>query len=207
MLAAQLPDILFFLNFATWGLEYSYLDKSLVGLISPYHLEAEYSHSLLGGILLGCIMMAIFIISTPRNSDIYKSKYAFVLFLACVSHWFLDLIVHRPDLAIIPLRGIHVGFGLWDRSRLFNLVLEYAVFLPGLYLFLKNNRPTEKFNLRIFVFVTITAIAQFLFLFESTREISYIDASGILMFLLFVCLGSTLIDSKVVKLENKPRFD
>jgi hypothetical protein len=31
-----------------------------------------------------------------------------------VSHWFLDAIVHRPDLPLAPGLPLRVGLGLWN---------------------------------------------------------------------------------------------
>jgi hypothetical protein len=61
-LACMLPDLLFFLNMATSGIEYAQLDKNLIGLVMPYRLEMEYSHSVLGVLFLGLIIMIIFVL-------------------------------------------------------------------------------------------------------------------------------------------------
>ena len=34
--------------------------------------------------------------------------------LVVLSHWFLDLLVHRPDLPLAPGSDLKVGFGLWN---------------------------------------------------------------------------------------------
>ena len=59
---------------------------------------------------------------------------AVVIALVVLSHWFLDLIVHRPDLPLVPGSDLKLGFGLWD-SIPATLVVELALFGVGLGLY------------------------------------------------------------------------
>lgn len=58
-----------------------------------------------------------------------------------LSHWALDLVVHRPDL---PLYGdvLKVGLGLWDYPAV-ALGLEVGLLFGGLYLYLRATRPVS----------------------------------------------------------------
>jgi membrane-bound metal-dependent hydrolase YbcI (DUF457 family) len=57
---------------------------------------------------------------------------------ACVaSHWVLDLLVHRPDLPLLPGSAVRVGLGLWNVPAV-ALVLEAAFFFGGLALYLRS---------------------------------------------------------------------
>lgn len=38
---------------------------------------------------------------------------AVVLALGVVSHWFLDVLMHRPDMPVLP-RGPYLGLALWN---------------------------------------------------------------------------------------------
>jgi hypothetical protein len=60
-----------------------------------------------------------------------------------VSHWFLDAIVHRPDLPLAPGAGMKIGLGLWN-SVAGTLVLELAIFAVGLGLYLGGSRPLDR---------------------------------------------------------------
>ncbi|MBI1895009.1 MAG: hypothetical protein HYS04_00530 [Acidobacteria bacterium] len=57
---------------------------------------------------------------------------------AVFSHWPLDLLVHRPDLALYD-NAAKVGLGLWDYP-LVTLVIESALVLGGLGLCIANTR-------------------------------------------------------------------
>lgn len=59
---------------------------------------------------------------------------AIVCGCAVVSHWLLDLIVHHPDLPLLPVGGPKVGFGLWN-SLPGSLGLELLLFAAGVWLY------------------------------------------------------------------------
>jgi LexA-binding, inner membrane-associated putative hydrolase len=81
---------------------------------------------------------------------------ACVVALGVLSHWFLDWIVHRPDLPLWPGGSGRYGLGLWN-SLPVTLVVESAVFVIGLWMYLRETRPTDRvgtgalFSLVIFV--------------------------------------------------------
>jgi len=72
-----------------------------------------------------------------------KARAAMVLGLCTASHWFLDFIMHRPDLPLIPGRDIKAGLGLWN-SVLASLIVELLLFVAGTYLYLKTTEATNK---------------------------------------------------------------
>ncbi len=51
-----------------------------------------------------------------------------------LSHWLLDVLVHRPDLPLLPSDSAHIGFGLWD-SMAATLILEFGIFFIGLFIY------------------------------------------------------------------------
>jgi hypothetical protein len=55
-----------------------------------------------------------------------------------LSHWFLDLLVHRADLPLLP-GGPKVGLGLWDHP-VAEIVLELALYAGGAALYLRATR-------------------------------------------------------------------
>jgi hypothetical protein len=96
-----------------------------------------FTHSLIGvlvwGILFGLVHYFI------KNN----LKASIILGLLVISHWFLDLIVHIPDLPIFPGEGLKVGLGLWN-SFAATLIVEGLVFTIGLYLYLKSTKTKNK---------------------------------------------------------------
>jgi hypothetical protein len=104
-IAAQLVDIIHCLLLLV-GRERTVLDFSLPS--NPLVIQhVPYTHSLVGnalwGLLAGVIAYALF--------DSLKA--AFTVGLVVLSHWFLDLLMHRPDLTIHG-RPPRFGLGLWN---------------------------------------------------------------------------------------------
>jgi hypothetical protein len=66
-----------------------------------------------------------------------------VLALVVLSHWFLDLVVHRPDLPLAPGSDVKVGFGVWD-SVPGTLLLEGALFVIGVRFYLRGSQALDR---------------------------------------------------------------
>jgi len=60
-----------------------------------------------------------------------------VLGLVVVSHWLLDMIVHRPDLPLVPGCSVKVGFDLWA-SLPGTVIVEMGIFVVGVVLYLRK---------------------------------------------------------------------
>jgi hypothetical protein len=59
---------------------------------------------------------------------------ALVVALVALSHWFLDLLVHRPDLPIVPGSSHLVGLGLWN-SFPGTILVEGGLCVAGVWLY------------------------------------------------------------------------
>ena len=73
-----------------------------------------------------------------------------------VSHWFLDAVVHRPDLPLTFGGEARIGLGLWN-SIPGTLAVELAMFAAGVWLYRRRHAcagPDRRRRLRsILVFV------------------------------------------------------
>ena len=96
-----------------------------------------FTHSLVG-VLVWAILFGTIYYFIKKN---YKTS--IILGLLVVSHWFLDLLVHIPDLPILSGEGLKVGLGLWN-SFAASLIVEGLVFAFGLYLYLKSTKTKNK---------------------------------------------------------------
>jgi hypothetical protein len=67
---------------------------------------------------------------------------ALVLGALVISHWLLDLIVHRPDLPLYP-GSTRVGLGLWN-SLWATLATELAIFATGVWLYLRTSEAIDQ---------------------------------------------------------------
>jgi len=96
-----------------------------------------WSHSLAMAIFWGAVMAAAYFLIRRNAAN------ALWLGALVVSHWVLDWIVHRPDLALYPGEAARHGLGLWNDVAA-TLVLELGLFAAGIYLFLRNSRARDR---------------------------------------------------------------
>jgi membrane-bound metal-dependent hydrolase YbcI (DUF457 family) len=113
-----------------------------------------YTHSLIGALFWSAVAFVIYKIGW-RN--IASNSAALLVGFAVFSHWLLDLIVHRPDLAIYD-DTLKVGFGLWNHRGI-EFVLEIGILLFGAVLYLKRNRAIAR-KIGIITFVAVLALIQ-----------------------------------------------
>jgi hypothetical protein len=100
-------------------------------------IHYPYSHSLLlvtGWALVAALLHFFFM----RNR-----RAAVVIALLVLSHWVLDLVVHRPDLPLYPGTSPLLGFGLWN-SVVITVILETTLFFTGLFFYMQVTTPTTK---------------------------------------------------------------
>ena len=72
-----------------------------------------------------------------------NGRAAAVVAALVVSHWALELAMHRPDLPLSPGAGSRLGLGLWN-SLAATLAVELAVFGAGLLLYLRGTRAVDR---------------------------------------------------------------
>jgi hypothetical protein len=93
-------------------------------------IHADYTHALLGTIILAAIFGLVAGWRWGRRTGI-------VLALVVFSHWALDLIVHRRDLPLLPGNAGNLprfGFGLW-RHPVAAMLVELAIVVAGAFLY------------------------------------------------------------------------
>lgn len=129
MVATYLLDIAF-VFFVSAGLE-------SLAPIHPGHpaygeaiIQATYTHSLLGAALIALVAGAAAAAAWGRSAGGVIGAVVF-------SHWLLDLVVHRRDLAVVPGDVISLplfGLGLWD-DPLASAAFELVLVLSGTWLY------------------------------------------------------------------------
>ena len=111
------------------------------GLMAASPLDFTYypfSHSLLMAIVWGGLIGGVYYLL--RN----YGRGAWVLAILVGSHWFLDLVVHRPDLPLWPgANSPKFGWGLWN-SVAGTYAIEFAIFAVGIGLYLRATRALDR---------------------------------------------------------------
>ena len=130
--AAQFVDIGFF-GFVLFGIEAMRIvpGTTVMNPMDLYHMP--YTHSLVGAF----ISAAGFAVLLKLFGAHWKT--GLIGGLVVISHWFLDLIVHAPDLTLAGTPP-KLGFGLWNYP-LIEMPLEIGLTVGALWLYLRANPP------------------------------------------------------------------
>ena len=131
--AVQLLDFLW-APFVLLGIEKVRMVPGITATNSLDLYYMPYTHSLVGALIWSGA--AFFIYKLVRGAKTSNTA-ALIVAFAVFSHWILDLIVHRPDLAIYD-DVLKVGFGLWNHRGL-EFALEIAILVGGILIYLKRN--------------------------------------------------------------------
>ena len=100
-----------------------------------------FTHSLDAGAVWALLLVL------ARPGALRQPRTAAMLAGGVLSHWFLDALVHRPDLPVLP-NGPYVGLGLWNNVAA-TLVIELTLFAVALALYVRTRRPGMSFWLMI----------------------------------------------------------
>lgn len=102
-LAVQAIDIVFAV-LAIFGIEGTIMKNGAPFFYIPW------SHSLVGSIFISLCAGAFFYFLKPETGK----KGFWVITALAFSHWILDFVVHRPDLALYPGSSQFFGLSFWD---------------------------------------------------------------------------------------------
>ncbi len=134
-LAVQWADLLWPILLLA-GAEHVRIVPGLIKLCALDFYDYPWSHSLAALVVWGILFGAIHWIVRRDLAT------AFILGLCVVSHWVLDVLMHRPDMPVLP-RGPYVGLGLWN-SVPGTLIVEGLVYAAGITLYVRTTRPKDR---------------------------------------------------------------
>jgi len=154
-IAVQFVDFLFFI-LVPLGVEKFRLVENYTAINHFDLYFYPYTHGLLAGVI-----WAVLIYGLWRKLPLFKAvghgRVALVMALAVLSHWFVDLIVHTPDLPLLGDNSPKVGLGLWN-NFMGTILLEIALLIGGLLLYLRATKAVSamgKYAMIIFIVVMI----------------------------------------------------
>jgi hypothetical protein len=134
-IAAQLVDFGFFV-FVPLGIEHMRIDPA-ASVMNPLDLyDMPWTHSLLAAFAWAAAF------ATVLKLTIGNWTAALIGGTVVVSHWFLDLVVHVPDLTLAG-SAPKLGLGLWNHPAI-AMPLEIALLLGTAGLYAVSTRPDEK---------------------------------------------------------------
>jgi hypothetical protein len=117
-----------------------------------------FSHSLLTNIIWA--LTVFFIFQKWKNTT-----WGFVLAFGVISHWFLDLMVHTPDLPLL-FNHYKVGLGLW-RFPLASIAVEVLMVAGGaVYLYRKSG-----WSIKVLLLLGLILFSYYQMLFTPEPEV------------------------------------
>src|SRR5215469_1299424 len=118
---------------------------------NPFDLYyMPYTHSLVAAIMWSALVYGGYRMLTR------SSRPALLLALAVLSHWILDLLVHRPDLPLYD-NAHKVGLGLWNYPMP-TFALEAAILFGGMWIYMRSTKSGSffgKYGMPIFGIVVL----------------------------------------------------
>jgi len=147
--AGQLVDFGFF-GLALVGIENFRITPGITKMVPLDLYDMPFTHSLLGSAVwaLGFALL-IWLFTKNRTGALIGGA-------VVLSHWFLDLLVHAPDLTIAggPPK---LGFGLWNYPAI-TMPLEIIITFGALWYFaMKSKASSPRANLAIGLLVILLA--------------------------------------------------
>jgi hypothetical protein len=130
MLASQWLDVVFVPLYVAGVERMEAVPGAKAGAYGGAVIHADYTHSLVGAAVLSALFGAL---ATIR----YGKRTGAVLALVALSHWVLDLPMHRADMPILPGGAGSLpalGLGLW-RYPAASAVLELVIVVAGALLY------------------------------------------------------------------------
>jgi hypothetical protein len=100
-------------------------------------IHAPWTHSLLMCAAWAAAFSGLYFLLTRKGRE------AVIVGLVVLSHWFLDLVMHRPDLPLVPGGGQKLGFGLWN-SIAGTLLLEVLLLAAALAYYARRTKAVDK---------------------------------------------------------------
>jgi hypothetical protein len=136
-LSVQLADLLW-PTFVLMGLESFTVDPGITDVTPLNFVSYPYSHSL----MMSVVWALVFGITYWMFNQ-HKTCTAVILGMLVLSHWVLDFFSHRPDMPLTVGGDTLVGLGLWN-SLPATVVVESAMFVTGIVLYLQATRPLDR---------------------------------------------------------------
>jgi hypothetical protein len=130
--------------------------KIVPGLMAMSPLDFTYypySHSLVMTIVWGVLIGGIYFLLRRYGRG------AWVVGLLVVSHWILDVPMHRPDLPLWPgLSSPKVGLGIWNWAP-FPWLIELTIYAAGISVYARATRARDRIgSWGLWAYVLVLAI-------------------------------------------------
>ncbi len=186
-LAVQMVDLLWGVFLLT-GWEHVRLDPGAGPLLALQFTDYPITHSLVGGVAWALVAMALYY-SWPTRDTSRHWEASGIVGLAVFSHYWLDVIVHVPDLTIAGEGTPALGLGLW-RNLPATLAVELLLLGAGIAVYVLKRSRKHPIRAGRLTGLAIVLVALYLAsLFgpppPSVKAIAVMDIAGLLLLAVF----------------------
>lgn len=185
-IATQFVDILFF-PLAIAGIENLKFVKNYTA-VNEFNMDYyPFTHGLLGTVVWSILFYIIYLLAKNKTN---RKSIALVMALGVLSHWFIDLIVHTPDLPLIKGEP-KFGFGLWN-NKLATYGAEALVLILGLAYYLRKTKAinkTGKYIAILFVVFLLGMNYLNLYVLPANNDLIALTISALIFYFLFALMA------------------
>ena len=186
-IAVQFVDILWIILFSL-GIEKASFNVNENVFLHQVYDYFPYSHSLFANLII--VLIVYILIRKYKNKD-----WALWISLAVLSHWFLDVIVHTPDMPLF-LNNFKVGFGIW-KHPLVSLIGEISFLLLSAFIYLWDYGHNVRLHIRLLIFLFIVNAIYLANYFSPAIAPTNFQIITTSLFLLFsIAFGGYLLERK-----------
>jgi hypothetical protein len=191
-LAVQLVDV-FWAVLVLFGIEKVRIVPGITATnpLDLYYMP--YTHSLLASL----IWMAAAIVVSRLIPRISRWGSAAIVGVAVLSHWVLDLLVHRHDLPIYA-DAHKLGMGLWNYP-VAAFFLEVMLLVGGAYLYARRTRAVDRggiYGMSVFILLMI-GVQLLVFFGAPPRSDTAVAISALVSYFLFTAMAFWLERKRV----------
>lgn len=190
--ASQVVDILWTM-FVLAGIEKVEIHPGHTAASPLNFVSYPYTHSLLMAVVWSVVVYVI-----ARFT--WNARAGLILGAVALSHWFLDVPVHIPDLPLAFGDSPMVGLGLWN-SKIGTVALECACLLGGLWIYMKSTKSSNnlgKWGIPVFCLILLGTFAMTTFSGEAPPNTTTLAGMGLTMYVVFSLVAMWLDRKRVV---------
>ena len=197
-LGTQLVDIFYF-PFVLLGIESMEFHEGHTQ-VNNFVMEFPYTHSLVGTALWALAFTLLYYLWPSKKKK--TRQVALFVALSVLSHWFLDLLVHSPDLPLIQ-GDPKYGFGLWQNKHMaFSAEIGLLVVAWCYYSFKEGAvSKTRRFFMVLFLFFLIAVNALNYYVLPASEDIQELTVSALAAYLLLALFAQAF----EIRRKEKPR--
>jgi len=153
LVAPQLADILWPV-FLLFGFEHVRIDTTATRFTPLDLYDFPWSHSMAALAAWATLFAGIYWALTRYRAG------AVVLWLGVISHWVLDWITHRPDMALYP-GSRRYGLSLWN-SIAGTMIVELAMLAAGVWLYARTTKARDRIGRYGFAAFVVVLLALYI---------------------------------------------